>query len=287
MEDDLYDWWFLDSPEPQFTILNHGKINITDGPDIQNIEVSINNMSYKGNAELDYISSNWFSHGHFQNIHYQNVLLHVVMRKTHQNYHGYVPKFTYVIETNELIKNSEVTDFWKRKENFLQTYNSLYSKEDVFLILFARALGFYHNREEMTYLAQLNIRLKEIPIDQRTQFLQSQILPKAKSVRPNNRLHIRLNQFLSFQNHTFLNDIQSIIKSRLQLTSTIKVISEDLSTYITEGSIGKSRISQWLFNGVLPYERFNTPDKNSPYSYYLEDLMEQLKKYPEIAKFHY
>jgi hypothetical protein len=59
-------------------ILLPGELNTHQGPDFLNAQVRIGNTLMAGSVELHVIASDWKRHAHEEDIHYRNVILHVV-----------------------------------------------------------------------------------------------------------------------------------------------------------------------------------------------------------------
>ena len=64
----------------EVTLLNAGERNRHEGPEIENVLLIINDKVIQGQVECHVIASDWFKHGHQNNIAYQKVILHVVRR---------------------------------------------------------------------------------------------------------------------------------------------------------------------------------------------------------------
>lgn len=60
------------------TIINGGKRNKHEGPDIKEVILIINDKLVKGAVECHICTSDWYTHKHHQNRAYQSVILHVV-----------------------------------------------------------------------------------------------------------------------------------------------------------------------------------------------------------------
>lgn len=59
-------------------VLDPGTINRNAGPDFFNAKVKIGQTVWVGNVEIHRKSSDWYQHGHHEDVHYNNVVLHVV-----------------------------------------------------------------------------------------------------------------------------------------------------------------------------------------------------------------
>lgn len=60
------------------TILYQGMLNSNQGPDFLHAKLSIGNVQWAGNIELHIRTSDWKRHGHSNDEHYNNIILHVV-----------------------------------------------------------------------------------------------------------------------------------------------------------------------------------------------------------------
>lgn len=58
-------------------VIDTGLHNHNDGPDFFNAKVKIDGTLWVGNVEIHDCSSDWYLHGHQDDIHYDNVVLHV------------------------------------------------------------------------------------------------------------------------------------------------------------------------------------------------------------------
>jgi Protein of unknown function (DUF2851) len=59
-------------------IIYQGTINTNQGPDFSNARILVDNIQLAGSAELHIHTSDWKAHGHTGDVHYNNVVLHVV-----------------------------------------------------------------------------------------------------------------------------------------------------------------------------------------------------------------
>ena len=59
-------------------LLSPGTWNLETGPDFLNAKIQINNKVHIGDIEIHKQTSDWISHKHSENKHYDNVMLHVV-----------------------------------------------------------------------------------------------------------------------------------------------------------------------------------------------------------------
>ncbi len=81
-----YIWQFQQYNHSQLTTLESellqvshpGSFNTNQGPDFLDAKIRINNTTWAGSIELHLLSSHWKVHGHSNDHHYNNVILHVV-----------------------------------------------------------------------------------------------------------------------------------------------------------------------------------------------------------------
>lgn len=59
-------------------ILFQGSLNTNQGPDFLAAKINIGSVVWAGNVELHLKTSDWIKHGHTGDVHYNNVVLHVV-----------------------------------------------------------------------------------------------------------------------------------------------------------------------------------------------------------------
>lgn len=59
-------------------IIYQGSLNSNQGPDFLHAKILINNIIWAGNVELHIKTSDWKKHGHTNDEHYNNIILHVV-----------------------------------------------------------------------------------------------------------------------------------------------------------------------------------------------------------------
>jgi hypothetical protein len=64
------------------TILRVGKLNSHAGPDFYEAHLILDDVRWIGQVEIHLTTSDWLKHGHAGNLHYNNVILHVVYEET-------------------------------------------------------------------------------------------------------------------------------------------------------------------------------------------------------------
>ena len=70
-------------------IIHAGAINLNQGPDFLNAKIKIDETLWVGNVELHLYTSGWREHAHENDVHYQNVILHVVWQ--HDSFVNAIP----------------------------------------------------------------------------------------------------------------------------------------------------------------------------------------------------
>lgn len=58
-------------------ILDPGTLNRNAGPDFFNAKIKIGDTTWVGNIEIHDKAGDWYAHGHHEDVHYNNVILHV------------------------------------------------------------------------------------------------------------------------------------------------------------------------------------------------------------------
>ncbi len=97
------------SNEP-VTIKAQGLLNTNQGPDFLHATINVNNVTWVGNVELHLKTSDWVRHGHTNDPHYQNIILHVVYEYDQTDVNG-IP----VLELKDRIS----TSLLQRYEQFM------------------------------------------------------------------------------------------------------------------------------------------------------------------------
>lgn len=64
------------------TILRVGKLNSHAGPDFYEAHLILDDIKWIGQVEIHLTTTDWVKHGHAGNLHYNNVILHVVYEET-------------------------------------------------------------------------------------------------------------------------------------------------------------------------------------------------------------
>lgn len=89
-ESDLYKYWQFFchhhqfSPENHLRGIDHGQLNLHDGPDFQGAEFELNGKIYRGDVEIHQRTSEWYHHGHHLDNNYDRVMLHLVWQDSPQ-----------------------------------------------------------------------------------------------------------------------------------------------------------------------------------------------------------
>lgn len=124
-ETDLIKQWLLITPGSVFismdqmliTIINPGKLNKNEGPDIKDAILIIDGEMKSGNIECHINTSDWFKHRHHQNINYDTVILHVVRKAPNNANQPNIP--TLILEDTGFYSNDCILTGNNKRENIL------------------------------------------------------------------------------------------------------------------------------------------------------------------------
>jgi hypothetical protein len=167
-------------------IISQGLLNTNQGPDFQHAKLLINNVTWAGAIELHLKTTDWHKHGHTNDEHYSNVILHVVYVHDEtdassvpvlelknristsllQRYAQMMEQSSFIACENQLSQvNAIVWDNWKERmlaerlqqknehiQNILQRTNRHW--EEAFWQLLARNFGSPLNGEAFEAIAQ-------------------------------------------------------------------------------------------------------------------------------------
>ncbi|MBP6687829.1 MAG: DUF2851 family protein [Lacibacter sp.] len=167
-------------------ILSQGLLNTNQGPDFLHAKLLISNVTWAGTVELHLKTSDWHKHGHTNDEHYHNVILHVVYEHDEQgatpipvlelknrisssllhHYRQLMEQTSFVACEKQLQEvNSIVWDSWKERmvaerlqqkneliQNILQQTNRHW--EETFWQLLARNFGSPLNAEAFEAVAR-------------------------------------------------------------------------------------------------------------------------------------
>lgn len=67
----------LTTDQKEVEVIDTGLINRNAGPDFFNAKIKIGGILWVGNIEIHQHSSDWYRHGHHEDQHYNNVILHI------------------------------------------------------------------------------------------------------------------------------------------------------------------------------------------------------------------
>lgn len=288
MEEELWDWWFESPDKSAFYIHRFGALNPSDGPDILDAEIEIDGKTFRGSIEFDYDASGWVQHGHFQHFRYEHTLLHIFYKGVQPFYHGNKPHFSFKLGNDNVSDNYDSIDsFSSRKSSFLAYYIRVFNRDDLLFLLLCRTLGYYHNRELMTYVAYVILTEQAAERDIKIADVLAQ--SKKRAVRPHNRLNIRVEQaFALVQNPFWTSELHDLLKKRLALRSLLLATYKLLNDKIPEKTkIGRDRIKLFFFNWVIPllYLR-HKGTSDIGFCHYLEELFDDFKLQAIVTKVH-
>lgn len=70
--------------------ISAGRLNTAEGPDFTGAEFMLNGVRYRGDVEIHLRRSDWYSHKHHLDKHYNRVVLHLVLDKDEQPVHNFL-----------------------------------------------------------------------------------------------------------------------------------------------------------------------------------------------------
>ncbi len=195
----LYEIWRENNFTKNIHTAKHQEIEILEagesnkdlaGPDFLNAKITINNIKYKGDIEIDTWHSDWKSHGHYLHNKYNKVILHVVLSNERFKPFVYTQdgrKVNSVCLYN-IIKDdykSAIRDAIKSERNNrgfampCSEYNDSVVQKDKLNFLLELGIERFNHKEkrilkrlkEMIYLKQMNIREPIVRYDFSEEFL--------------------------------------------------------------------------------------------------------------------
>lgn len=109
-------------------IISQGLLNTNQGPDFLHAKLLINNVTWAGTIELHLKTSDWQKHGHTNDEHYNNVILHVVYEHDETNTSS-VP----ILELKNRISTSLLQHYRQLMEqnNFVACENQLQQVNEI------------------------------------------------------------------------------------------------------------------------------------------------------------
>jgi hypothetical protein len=109
---------FKSTTKQSIEIVSWGEHNtIENGPDFKFGSIRINNITWYGHIEIHQKSSDWFKHNHHLDVHYENVILHVV--REHDIKDDVFSFPTIVLSDDIILFNNYHSKNWKVKSSIL------------------------------------------------------------------------------------------------------------------------------------------------------------------------
>lgn len=110
----------------EVSIVNFGNHNASlKGPDFKHGIIRYDGLTFYGHIEIHIKSSDWYLHKHDRDVHYNNVILHVVYEHDKEVYQNGVK--LPVIELKELIDN----DHWQKHKKYMQNANQIICENEL------------------------------------------------------------------------------------------------------------------------------------------------------------
>jgi hypothetical protein len=110
------------------TIVDPGRINHDNGPDIRNAVLDIDGIVQKGDIEFHVAGVDWFRHGHHEDRRYQNLILHVLWDAPQAIAPALLSRFPHLILRRQL---TMPVPLWKEKMNLLEAQEPLVGQKIV------------------------------------------------------------------------------------------------------------------------------------------------------------
>ncbi len=137
--------------------LNAGTWNMYSGPDFKMVQYAVDGVIYNGDLEIHIRSSDWFKHGHDQDMAFDQVAIHfvadcnVVIRDSMLHIQAPQDWPAYPLEKVN-VRNSLIFNKDYKKQRLLK-WADLHGLENAAFIHFARALGRHVQGDAMESLA--------------------------------------------------------------------------------------------------------------------------------------
>lgn len=112
------------------TILFPGQLNTHQGPDFSQAKIQIGNTTWIGSVEVHIRTSDWLRHGHDKDMHYDQVILHVVWQDDRA---GNKPGNHPVLELCNLVPKVLLTRYEQllQQKGFIPCENSITNVKDI------------------------------------------------------------------------------------------------------------------------------------------------------------
>ncbi len=183
----------------KITVIECGTHN-TDfgGPDFKNARITIGNITYQGDVEIDLFHSDWKGHGHFLNKKYNKVILHAVLHNP-SNEHFVVTQDGRKVQSillESFLKGDIRSDIHQailsERDSRLEhkmpcsQLNSAITKKEKLAYVFDLGFTRFRNKrekmmqrlKEITYLDELNLKEPIIQYDLDEKFYNRKFLSK-------------------------------------------------------------------------------------------------------------
>lgn len=103
------------------TIVDSGRINFDNGPDIRNAVLDIDGIVQKGDIEFHLTAEDWFRHGHHEDRRYGKLILHVLWDAPQAIDPSLLSRFPHLILRHQL---AIPFPLWREKMNLLEAQES-------------------------------------------------------------------------------------------------------------------------------------------------------------------
>jgi len=249
------------------TILDPGRINYDNGPDIRSAVLEIDGIVQKGDIEFHLAAEDWFKHGHHEDRRYENLILHVLWDAPHAIAPALLSRFPHLILRHQVTVPFPV---WKEKMNLLEEQEpdvdqkitainaiSLHQLKNYGQARFLRKVErFQYWLEQFSFEDILIISLAEVLGYSKNKFPLRQLLwenPPSQIFRIVPRLYcspLGIWVYLAIQ-ADFLT-AQSFTHLKIRQSQLVEKVQQLFIYFIEKGLIPILKVEDWNFSRIRP-----------------------------------
>ncbi len=264
-------------------VLNFGKWNTLNGPDFLMGAIRFQDLVFYGHIEFHLQSSDWYLHQHDQDENYQNVILHVVLKKDREvwvqgeklvtieieseinpyDYANYLRKSNTLsfIPCEKMISPSMISSHIQMqllRQKFCRKINGFQHGDDLLYALYCSAFGRKYNsdffNEVYQHISSDELLSLQNQFPKFEQLITDRILTRSitRGFYPKGKPHLRLQQLL-FAAPFFLRDKRWLNIEVSRMKSYFKQVLLPSSIMFTP-----SFLNHLLVNVIVPYMYFTS-----------------------------